>query len=110
MLKKEDVEHVAKLSRLKLTDAEIEKFTPQLSSVFEMFDQPRLRRREAGKLDTEDLGSVEETSQVTGLENVAREDEIKQYPDQTKCTTEELLSNAPQKEGLGIIVPRVIEK
>lgn len=100
MLKKEDVEHVAKLSRLKLSEAEIEKFTPQLSSVFEMFE----------KVDAEDLKNVEETSQVTGLENITREDEIKCLDDLTCCTTEELLSNAPQKQGSGIIVPRIIEK
>ena len=100
MLKKEDVLKVAKLSCLKLTDAEIEKFTPQLSSVFEMFE----------KLDAEDLENIEETSQVTGLENITREDEVKQYNGLTKCTTEELLANAPQKEGTGIIVPRVIKK
>lgn len=100
MLKKEDVLNVAKLSRLKLSDAEIEKFTPQLSSVFEMFE----------KIDAEDLDKVEETSQVTGLENITREDEIKCLEDLTCCTTDELLSNTPQKEGTGIIVPRVIEK
>ena len=100
MLKKEDVLKVAKLSRLELSDAEIEKFTPQLSSVFEMFE----------RLDAEDLKDVEETSQVTGLENIPREDEVKCLDDLTCCTTEELLANAPQKDGTGIIVPRVIEK
>ncbi|MDH4358656.1 MAG: Asp-tRNA(Asn)/Glu-tRNA(Gln) amidotransferase subunit GatC [Candidatus Berkelbacteria bacterium] len=99
MLKKEDVEHVAKLSRLELSDAEIEKFTPQLSSVFEMFE----------KLDAEDLKNVEETSQVTGLENVTREDEIKCLDDLTCCTTEELLKNIPIKESSSILVPKVIE-
>ncbi len=98
-LKKEDVEHVAKLSRLELSDAEIEKFTPQLSSVFEMFE----------KLDAEDLKNVEETSQVTGLENVTREDEIKCLDDLTCCTSEELLKNVPVKEGSSILVPKVIE-
>jgi len=98
-LKKEDVEHVAKLSRLELSDAEIGKFTPQLSSVFEMFE----------KLDAEDLKDIEETSQVTGLENVTREDEIKCIDDLTCCTTEELLKNIPTKEGNSILVPKIIE-
>ena len=48
MLKKEDVEHVAKLSRLELSDAEIGKFTPQLSYVFKMFED----------LDAEDLKGI----------------------------------------------------
>jgi len=47
---------------------------------------------------------------VTGLENITREDEVKCLDDLTCCTTEELLANAPQKDGTGIIVPRVIEK
>ncbi len=100
MLKKEDVERVAKLSRLKLSDAEIVKFAPPLSYVFKMF----------GDLDTKNLDGVEETSQVTGLKNILRDDEAKQYTDLTQCTTEELLANTPQKEGTNIVVPRVIEK
>ena len=98
-MKKEDVEHVAKLSRLELSDAEIGKFTPQLSYVFKMFED----------LDAEDLKGVEETSQVTGLEDVAREDEIKCLDDLTCCMSEELLKNVPTKEGNSILVPKIIE-
>lgn len=67
MLTKDDVLHVAKLAKLKLTDAEIEKFTPQLSSVLNHFS-------ELSEVDTE---STEPTSQTTGLEDVYRTDEVK---------------------------------
>jgi len=100
MLKQEDVLHVAKLSRLALTEKEVEKFSKQLAAVFDLF----------GKIDEADLKDIKETSQVTGLKNVLRDDETKQYADLTQCTTEELLANAPQKEGTNIVVPRVIEK
>ena len=99
MIKKEDVQHVALLSRLKLEPAEIEKFTPQLASVFEMFE----------RLDVENLKDVEETSQVTGLENVTREDRISCEEDRTCCTSEQLLSNAPIEESGAILVPKVLE-
>jgi aspartyl-tRNA(Asn)/glutamyl-tRNA(Gln) amidotransferase subunit C len=59
-----DVKHVAKLANLTLTEEEIPKFEKQLSEVLEM----------VSKLNSLDTTGVEETSQVTGLENVTRED------------------------------------
>ncbi len=78
---KEQVEKVAKLARLKLTPEELDKFTDQLSSVFEYMEI-------LNEVDTDD---VEPTSQVTGLENVMREDKI----DSDFCTKDELLSVTP---------------
>lgn len=65
-LTKADVLHIAKLARLELTDKEIEKFLPQLSSVVEFI----------GQLNEVDTTNTEPTSQTTGLENVERADEI----------------------------------
>lgn len=59
-----NVPHVAKLANLKLTDEEIEKFEKQLSDVLEYVE----------KLESANTDNVTETSQVTGLENVTRED------------------------------------
>lgn len=61
---KKDVEHVAKLAKLDLTDSEIEKFLPQLSSIVGLISE----------LDEVDTKNVEPTAQTTGLENVFRED------------------------------------
>jgi len=99
MLKREDVLHVAKLSRLALAEKEVEKFSKQLAAVFDLF----------GKVDGADLKNIKETSQVTGLKNVLRADEIKKIKDLTDCTTEELLQNAPAHDEHNIVVPKVIE-
>jgi aspartyl-tRNA(Asn)/glutamyl-tRNA(Gln) amidotransferase subunit C len=67
-LSKADVLHVAKLAKLDLSDAEVKKFLPQLSNVVEHI----------GELSKVDTSGVEPTSQTTGLENIFREDEIKE--------------------------------
>lgn len=61
-----DVAHIAKLANLPLTDEEKKKFEQQLSSILEYFK----------KLEEVDVKHVKETSQVTGLENVTRKDEV----------------------------------
>lgn len=59
-----DVKHVAKLANLALSDSQIKKFEKQLSSVLDHIN----------KLQQVNTEKVEETSQITGLENVVRED------------------------------------
>ena len=65
-LTEKDVRHVAKLARLALTDDEVVKFTKDLGGIFELIET-------LSKVDT---SSVEPTAQVTGLQNVSREDFI----------------------------------
>ena len=77
-----DVKHVAKLANLPLKDEEVGKFESQLSSILEYIK----------KLQEVDTSKVEETSQVTGLENIEREDETSPSLEQ-----EEVLSNAIEK-------------
>ncbi len=77
MLKREQVEHVAKLARIRLGDEEVERFGGQLSDVLNYM-------KILNEADTDD---VPITSQVTGLENVMEEDEL--FP--TRCSREELL-------------------
>lgn len=60
-----DITHIAKLANLIIKEDEKEKFATQLSSILEY----------VGKLNELDTSNVEPTSQVTGLENVLREDE-----------------------------------
>jgi aspartyl-tRNA(Asn)/glutamyl-tRNA(Gln) amidotransferase subunit C len=74
-----DVTHVAKLANLSLSPEEEKKFETQLSEVLDM----------VGKLNEVDTTGIEETSQVTGLENVTRED----VPAES-LKQEEALSNA----------------
>ncbi len=68
---KDQVRHVAKLARLSLDEDEVEVFSKQLSAVFEYMEC-------LNEVDTDD---VEPTSQVTGLTNVYREDEVKKGDD-----------------------------
>ncbi len=58
---------MAKLARLALTDDEVVKFTKDLGGIFELIET-------LSKVDT---SSVEPTAQVTGLQNVSREDSIR---------------------------------
>ena len=66
-LSKDDVLHVAKLSKLTLTPKEITKFQVQLSKVVEYISN----------LSEVDTSNCQPTSQTTGLENVFRPDEVK---------------------------------
>ena len=74
-----DIKHVAKLAALTLTDEEAEKFEKQLAETAEHIDN-------LNEVNTE---GIEPTSQVTGLENIAREDVIT-----PSLTQEQALMNA----------------
>ena len=89
-----EVEYVAKLARLKLSDEEKTLFTQQLDSILLYID----------KLNELDTADVPPTSHVLALENVMRDDEVKpSYP------PEEVLAIAPEREDSFFAVPRVIE-
>ena len=85
-LTKKEVKHVADLSNLVLTEAEIAKFTPQLDKIIEF----------VGTLDEVDTKNVEPTSQTTGLKNVLRDDIIKS---DELLSQEEALSNTDGHNG-----------
>ena len=61
-----DVKHIAKLANLTLFEEEEKKFEKQLEETVEYIEG----------LSEVDTTNIEPTSQVTGLENVTREDEI----------------------------------
>ncbi|MFZ5366408.1 MAG: Asp-tRNA(Asn)/Glu-tRNA(Gln) amidotransferase subunit GatC [Patescibacteria group bacterium] len=82
-LTKEEVIHVAKLAGLTLTPQEVKKFQKQLSEVLDYVEILK-------KLKTTE---VEPTSQVTGLENVFREDKVG-----SGLSQEETLSGAKNQE------------
>ena len=68
-LSRDAVLKLAQLSRLKLTDEEIERFREELSSILDYVEV----------LDKVDTKGLEPTYQVTGLRNVMRRDEVKDY-------------------------------
>ena len=84
-LTREEVLKLARLSRLKLTDAEIEKFQTELSEILDY----------VAMLDKADVSGLEPTYQVTGLKNVTRDDKIVDYG----VSPKDLLKNAPTQDG-----------
>lgn len=68
LLTKEQVQKIAQLCKIRLTEAEIEKFQKELSAVLEY----------ASELQQVNTDGVREISQVTGLENVLRGDNSRQ--------------------------------
>ena len=83
MLSKDDIKYCAKLARIDLTPEEEERFFNQLSSVLDYCE----------KLDELDLEGIEPIYQVTGQQNIFREDEVTNTSRQT-----DMLRNAPEKE------------
>lgn len=68
-LTKDQVRHIARLARIKLTDSEIEDYAAKLSSVLDYIDI----------LNELKVGDIEPTYQVTGIKGVWRSDEVKSY-------------------------------
>jgi aspartyl-tRNA(Asn)/glutamyl-tRNA(Gln) amidotransferase subunit C len=91
---REDVLKLARLSRIRLRDEEIDKFVDELSSIVRYVEQ----------INEVDVSGLEPTDQVTGLKNVMRPDEIIDYDESQK----ELLKNAPSVEKGQIKVKRVL--
>ena len=79
-----NVPYVAKLSKLLLKQGEDEKFEAQLSNILSYVE----------KLKEVNTKNVETTSQVTGLENVTREDETT-----PSLSQKEALLNTPLRQG-----------
>lgn len=78
-----DVLHIAKLANLPLKKEEIEKYEKQLSSILEYIE----------KLQKVNTDNVKETSQVTNLENVTRDDVTT-----PSLSQDEALSNTNNKQ------------
>lgn len=90
----EDVRHIASLSRLSLSDKEIETFSGQLSSIIEYVEQ----------LNSLDTTNIEPTSHVIPLNNVMRDD----IP-AASLPVEDALRNAPDSTEKFYRVPKIIE-
>ncbi|MBF0474503.1 MAG: Asp-tRNA(Asn)/Glu-tRNA(Gln) amidotransferase subunit GatC [Deltaproteobacteria bacterium] len=88
-----EVEHVAKLARLSLTEDQYAVFTPQINNILEYIE----------KLNELDTANVPPTSHAIPLSNAFREDEVK-----PSIGLDLTLANAPEKEGSTFVVPRVI--
>lgn len=95
-ISKKDVEYVARLARLELTEKEKDTFTEQLGSILDYID--RLNRQETA--------DVPPTSHVLDLKNVWREDEVRPCPEEVRRN---ILANSPDREDDLFKVKKVIE-
>jgi aspartyl-tRNA(Asn)/glutamyl-tRNA(Gln) amidotransferase subunit C len=89
-----DVEHIAHLARLSLTESEKEKFSTQLNSILTYVE----------KLKELDTTGVEPTSHVLEISNVMREDELR-----PSLSKHDALMNAPDRSEEFYRVPKIIE-
>ena len=95
---KKQVEHIAELARIKLSDKEKEKFSKELSQILDYFEKLK-------EVNTENVAPI---SQVTGIKNVLREDEEEKIERQARDKRRgRILKNVPRKEGEYIKVKSV---
>ncbi|MDX1762764.1 MAG: Asp-tRNA(Asn)/Glu-tRNA(Gln) amidotransferase subunit GatC [bacterium] len=92
-INRNEVEHVAELARLRLTEDEVEQYTGQLDAILNYME----------KLNTLDTTEVVPTAHVIEMGNVVREDRV--IP---SLTVEQALANAPAKRRGFFQVPRIL--
>lgn len=95
-LTKGDIDHLAHLARLTLTEEEKKRYADELSVVFDYFEM----------LNEVNTDGVEETCQVTGLEDVTRADEVKDCDEEVR---KKLLAQFPEAVGALLKVKAVFE-
>jgi aspartyl-tRNA(Asn)/glutamyl-tRNA(Gln) amidotransferase subunit C len=93
-LTRDDVLKLASLARISLSDEEVTEFSEELSAILQYVEQ----------LSSVDVSGMQPTNQVTGLTNVMREDEVKDYGYQPL----DLLKNVPKTQDNMLKVKRMI--
>lgn len=91
-ISRENVEYVAALARLELTEPEIQEYTEQLNSILDY----------AAMLERLDTDNVLPTAHAVPLHNVLREDQVR-----PSINHEKALKNAPDGEEGFFRVPRI---
>ena len=92
-LTRDDVEHVAHLARLGLTDEELTRLEGQLNHILDQYAV-------LARLDTD---AIPPTAQTIELENILREDVARPSLSQA-----EALANAPRRDGSYVVVPAIL--
>jgi len=93
-LERKDVEHVAKLARLELSEEELGLYTKQLGDILSYVE----------KLNQADTANVEPLAHAAGAGNVFREDRVEASLDRAKA-----LEQAPDADGRFFRVPRILD-
>jgi aspartyl-tRNA(Asn)/glutamyl-tRNA(Gln) amidotransferase subunit C len=94
-LSRSDVEHVAYLARLGLSDAELTRLEGELNHILDQYAI-------LADLPTDDIPP---TAQTIELENILREDVAK-----PSLPVEAVLANAPARDGDFIVVPAILDE
>ena len=91
---KKEVEYVAMLARVELSEEEKDLYSEQMSTILAFFD----------RLKEVDTGNVQPTSHVVDLVNAYRSDEVRPGPG-----VEEVLANAPERAQRLFRVPKILD-
>lgn len=94
MLSPEDVQKVATLARLKLTEEELQQIGQQLGAILDY----------VAVLDEVDVSNIEPMAHVADVSNAFRADETR-----PSLPREDSLSNAPKTDGKYFLVPQILE-
>ncbi|MDO8485191.1 MAG: Asp-tRNA(Asn)/Glu-tRNA(Gln) amidotransferase subunit GatC [Candidatus Limnocylindrales bacterium] len=94
-LSRSDVEHVAYLARLGLTDEELTRLEGQLNHILDQYTI-------LTELPTDDIAP---TAQTIELENILRDDVVR-----PSLPVEAVLANAPARDGDFIVVPAILDE
>jgi aspartyl-tRNA(Asn)/glutamyl-tRNA(Gln) amidotransferase subunit C len=92
-LTRADVEHVAYLARLGLTDEELGRLEGQLNHILDQY----------AKLAELDTDAIPPTAQTIELENILRDDVAR-----PSLPPEAVLANAPERQGDFFVVPAIL--
>jgi len=92
-LSEKDVQYVAKLARLEITEAETAKYTEQLGNILQYVEQ-------LNKLDT---ANIEPLTHPLDMKNVFRPD-----VNEPSLTQKEVLSNGPEIQAGHFKVPKIM--
>lgn len=91
---KEDVLHIANLSKLYISGDKLEKYTKDLSNVVDL----------ANSLEKVNIEGVNPTNHILDIKNVFRKDKM-----EDSFNREDILKNAPDAQGGCVSVPKVVE-
>lgn len=94
-LTREDILKLARLARLDITEDEIGLYQKELSSILQYVEQ----------IQNTDVTGLKPTTQVTGLTNIMRDDEVQDYG----VSSEDLLRLAPSTQDRQLKVKRMIK-
>lgn len=94
-LSRDDILKLARLARLDISEDEIELYQKELTSILQYVEQ----------IKNTDVTGLKPTSQVTGLTNVTRDDEVRDYG----VSPDDLLRQAPKTQDRQLKVKRMIK-